>query len=50
MIYRRFGYELTAKHRIVSSQPKRYDSGVAVIFKLPFYKRYDCEITQESPP
>ena len=36
MIYRGFGYELTAKHKIVSAQPKKYDSGVAVAFYLPF--------------
>jgi hypothetical protein len=48
MIYRGFGYELTAKHKIVSAQPKKYDSGVAVAFCLPFYKRYDSETTVES--
>jgi hypothetical protein len=36
-IYRGFGYELTAKHKIVSAYPKRYDSGVAVTFTFPFY-------------
>ena len=48
MIYRGFGYELTAKHKIVGSQSKRYDSGVAVAFSLPFYKRYNSETTVES--
>ena len=40
MIYRGFGYELTAKHKIVSAQPKKYDSGVAVAFYLPFLPRW----------
>lgn len=48
MIYRGFGYELTAKHKIVDSQSRTYDSGVAVAFSLPFYKRYDSETTIES--
>ena len=47
-IYRGFGYELTAKHKIISTEPKRYDSGVAIEFCLPFYKRYDSETTVES--
>ena len=50
MIYRGFGYELTAKHKIVLSHPKRYDSGVRVSFSLPFYSRYDFETTLESTP
>ena len=48
-IYRGFGYELTAKHKIVGTEQKRYDSGVAIEFCLPFYKRYHSETTVESP-
>jgi hypothetical protein len=47
IIYRGFGYELTAKHKIIGSEPKRYDSGLAIAFSLPFYKRYDSETTVE---
>jgi hypothetical protein len=50
MIYRGFGYELTAKHKIVSSSPKRYDVGIVVSFSLPFYSRYDFATTHESAP
>jgi hypothetical protein len=48
MIYRGFGYEITAKHKILDSDSSKYDSGVAVAFCLPFYKRYNSETTVES--
>lgn len=47
-IHRGFGYEVLAKHRIISGPPTRYDTGVAVSFTLPWYKRYDSETVIES--
>jgi hypothetical protein len=48
ILYRGFGYDLEAKHRIIPAQPARYDTGVALSFSVPFYKRFDCETTVES--
>ena len=48
-VYAGPGYELKAKHRIVGdSQPIRYDTGVALSFSIPFYKRFDYATTVES--
>lgn len=49
-IYRGFGYELLAKHRIIgSNEPVRYERGVAVTFAMPCYKRFDFEIPLQNP-
>jgi hypothetical protein len=46
-IHRGFGYEVIAKHRIIAVH--RFDTGVAVSFALPWFKRFDSETFVESP-
>jgi hypothetical protein len=45
-IHRGFGYEVVAKHRIIAAH--RYDTGVAVSFAFPWFKRFDSETVVET--
>ena len=40
-LFRGLGYEIVAKHRIIEAH--RFDTGIAVSFTLPWYKRFDSE-------
>jgi hypothetical protein len=48
ILYEGPGYEIQAKHRPIGADLDRWDTGIALSFSLPFYRRFNYETRVES--